>query len=108
MTGSRERRWFTGLTAILAGLYAWVAMAGQDLDRVLGLTGAVLILISLAAAWKSQAAAVVLLVAGTLPLAIVTWWSLVTPLIAVLAIVLGWTAMFANLASPSPSSSRSC
>jgi len=35
----------------------------------------------------------VLLVAGAVPLAVLTWWSIVTPILAVLALLLGWTAI---------------
>jgi len=38
---------------------------------------------------RFSAAAVAVLVLGAVPLAVVTWWSIATPVLAVLALVLG-------------------
>jgi hypothetical protein len=47
------------------------------------------ILAALAVARRSMPAAMVLLAVGALPLAITTWWSMTTPVLAVLVLLLG-------------------
>jgi len=84
------RTWRIGLVVVIAVLYAWIGFSAHGLDRVLGLVGAVLIVGAVAAVGRSRPAAVTLLLLGTLPLAVTTWWSLATPLLAVLALVLAW------------------
>jgi len=64
MNGTFRRNRLTGLTAVLAVLYLWVGVAGHGLDRVLGLTGSLLILAALVVARTSRPAAQVLLLAG--------------------------------------------
>ncbi|WP_329347863.1 hypothetical protein OG226_03610 [Streptomyces sp. NBC_01261] len=43
--------------------------------------------------------AMVVLAAGALPLAVITWWSIATPVLAVLVLLLGWFAI-RNLGRP--------
>jgi hypothetical protein len=71
------------LTGILAACYA---MTGE----LLGWIGAALILVALA---TRPPIAYAFLMAGALPLAVDTWWSLVTPLLAVLTLLLGVTTI---------------
>ena len=85
-----RRVWRGGLVVVIAALYAWVGLSAHGLDRVLGLAGAVLIIAAVAVAGRSRRAAAVLLLLGAPPLAVATWWSLATPLLAVLCVVLGW------------------
>ena len=72
--------------ALIALLYVWVGTAAHGLDQVLGLAGGLAILAAVAVARRSRAAAIALLVVGALPLAMVTWWSIATPVLAVLAL----------------------
>ena len=46
-------------------------------------------------------AAITLLLIGALPLAISTWWSIATPVLAILAVVLGWMAIRTVASGPS-------
>lgn len=85
-----HRAWLGALTASIGLLYAWVGLAAQGTDRALGLIGAVAIVAALAVASRSRPAAIVLLLLGAMPLAILSWWSIVTPLLAVLCLLLGW------------------
>lgn len=87
------------LTAIVALLYAWIGLAAHGWDRILGIVGGLVILAALVAAQRSMFVALVLLVAGALPLAVTTWWSIVTPMLAMLALLLGWSAID-NLSHP--------
>jgi hypothetical protein len=93
MNTTLRTRWTTGLTVILAALYGWIGLAGHGLDRLLGLAGALLILTALVLARWSRLTAAILLAVGALPLAVTAWWSIVTPLIASLTLLLGWTAI---------------
>ncbi len=52
-----------------------------------------LILAALILARASRPAAAVLLAVGTLPLAVAAWWSIVAPVIGLLALLLGGTAI---------------
>ncbi len=93
MNSTHRTWWAYGLTAGLAALYGWIGLAGHGLDRIFALTGAVLILAALILARTSRPAAAVLLVVGVLPLAVAAWSSIVAPLIGLLALLLGWTAI---------------
>ncbi len=90
MTGTLHRTWRIGLVVVVAVLYAWVGISAHGIDRILGLAGALLILAALAVTPRSRAVAAILLLLGALPLAVTTWWSVATPLLAVLCLLLGW------------------
>ena len=88
MTGTLHRTWRIGLVA--AALYAWVGISAHGTDRTLAPPGALLILGALTVPPRSRAVAAVLLLLGALPLAVRTWWSAATPLLAVLCLLPGW------------------
>jgi hypothetical protein len=90
MTGPVRRNWLIGLTAVIALLYLYVGIGAHGLTRLLALLGGVLILAAIVAAARSRPLARLLLLAGALPVAVATWWSLVTPFLAVLALLFGW------------------
>jgi len=87
---SRRLTLSTALTVVVALLYAWVGFASVGVDRAAGLLGAVAILAARAVTDRSRPAAMVLLVAGAVPLAVLTWWSVATPILALLGLLLGW------------------
>ncbi len=69
----------------------------------------------IAAPWagrRSPALGAVLLAAGTMPFALVTWWSLIAPAAALLALAIGLPLMLAErarrgrLRSPAPAAGR--
>jgi hypothetical protein len=96
MKRSLQRAWLSALTAIVALLYAWVGLAAHGLDRALGLVGAVAITAALAVASRSRPAAMALLLLGALPLAIHSWFSIATPVLAVLCLFFGWPRHWAH------------
>jgi hypothetical protein len=103
MNHTLRKHWNTALIAILAGLYAWIGLSTYGLDQILGLAGAALILTALTLKARSRATTLILLVIGALPLAIHTWWSVITPLLAILVITLGWLAIRASpTTTPTP------
>lgn len=87
------RAWPIGLLGTVALLYAWIGFAAVGLDRILGLAGALAILAALVLARRSTLAAVAVLLAGALPLPISTWWSIITPLLAILGLLLARPAI---------------
>lgn len=92
MNDTLRRTWPAVLIAVLAVCYLWIGAAEHGWDRVLGLVGGAVILTAVVVARRSVPAAFALLIVGVLPLAIVTWWSIVTPLIAILTLLLGGVA----------------
>ena len=93
MNATVRRIWPVVLVGVVALLYLWVGLAADGWDRVFGLAGGLLILAAVAVARRSLIAAIVLLLIGSLPLAVVTWWSILTPMLAILALVLGLAAI---------------
>ena len=95
-----QRRWLSGLVAVLGGYYVFLgADALPKAIGMLGILGGLAIWAALLATRRSHRAALGLLAAGTLPFAIVTWWSVVTPLIAILILALGPAAIRLGRAS---------
>jgi hypothetical protein len=93
MNATLRRTWPVVLVGVVALLYLWVGLAASGGDRVFGLAGGLLILVAVAVAPRSATAAITLLLIGALPLAVVTWWSIVTPVLAILALILGLAAI---------------
>jgi hypothetical protein len=89
-----ENRWWTGLTAMLGGYY--VLLGADTLPKATGLVGiasGLAIWGALRLATRSRRLAVGLLVVGALAFAIVTWWSVVTPVAAMLVVTIGPVAL---------------
>ncbi|QTE28104.1 hypothetical protein [Pengzhenrongella sicca] len=84
--------WRCALIGVLAGLCVAVGIASSGVAIAWGVLGALALLaaVALVVATRPRPAAFVLLAIGSLPLAIWTWTSLVTPLIAVLCLAVGW------------------
>jgi hypothetical protein len=95
-----SRNWMAVLTGVLAVLYGYVGIGSGGVVLAAAIVGAVLILAALAdlglPRWTREA----MLVVGALPLVALTWWSLVAPILAVLAIVVGSVAVRGGRAEP--------
>jgi hypothetical protein len=91
MNDTVRRTWPAIGVAVLALCYLWIGATAHGWDRVLGLAGGTLILaaVAVAAAHRCESAAYPLLLTGALPLAIVTWWSIATPVLAIVVLLLG-------------------
>jgi len=92
MNDTVRRTWPAIGVAVLAVCYLWIGVVAHGWDRILGLAGGLLILAEVGAARRSVPAACALLVLGALPLAVFTWWSIVTPVLAVVVLLLRWIA----------------
>ena len=96
MTGRRSvnplprHAWRMGLVIVIALLYTWIGLSAETLESIAGVGGAVLVVAALVFERRSRPTAIALLLVGAVPLAVLTWWSLVTPLLAVLCLLLGW------------------
>ena len=84
-----RRNALQGLIVILGALYIYVGAYETGPTRFVGILGGLLIAAAALARGRSRLIAAALLLLGALPLAIATWWSIVTPLIAVLTLLLG-------------------
>jgi hypothetical protein len=90
------RRWTAILTGILGLLYLALGLTAHGPAGILGLAGglATLGLIALGGrVSRSRRLALVLLAVVVAPFALLTWWSLVTPLLALLILVIGAFAL---------------
>jgi hypothetical protein len=91
---SLARHWLAGLTVVLAGYYLFLGAVALGPAGVLGILGGLLIVIAVLTARRGSAlVGHTLLVLGALPFALLTWWSVVTPLIAVLTLAIGVAAL---------------
>ncbi len=102
MNETVRRSWPIAGVCVVALLYLWVGFAAHGWDRVWGLAGGLIILAAVPVAYRSFSAAITLLLIGALPLAISTWWSIATPVLAILAVVLGWMAIRTVASGTSP------
>ncbi len=82
--------WLAVLTAVLAASYIFLGATALGLAGALGIAGGIVILATLAASARlPRHVPVLLLCVAAVPFAVLTWWSVVTPLLAMLLIVLG-------------------
>jgi hypothetical protein len=86
-------RWNIMLGA-LGALQVWLAATAVGPARILGVLGGLLVLA--AAALRPRPWSLALVAAGALPFAVLTWWSVTTPLVALLAV--GFAAVAARAA----------
>ena len=85
-----EHRWRIGLTAVLAGYDVFLgADALPKAAGLVGILGGLAVWLALWVAPQAHRLAVGLLAVGALAFAIVTWWSAITPIIAILLLTLG-------------------
>jgi hypothetical protein len=86
------RRWLRGLLVILGGFYVFLGADALGLAGALGIAGGLGIWAVLAHDSALRRASFAVIALCALPFAIATWWSAVTPLIALLMLVLGASA----------------
>ena len=93
--------WLAALTSVLAAFYIFLGATALGIAGVLGILGGIVILSALATSPRipKRLRPLVLLVAAS-PFAALTWWSVITPLLAVLILAIGWAAL--NRAPESP------
>ena len=95
------RSWTTVLTVVLGCIYMFLGATALGLAGVLGIVGGILVLAALAGPDRiPRRYRVLLLVAAVVPFAVLTWWSVVTPLIALLALAIGCVAISRSGGAP--------
>jgi hypothetical protein len=91
------------LITVLAAFYILLGAAALGRTGVLGILGGAATIALVAAAGRLQKRlAVVLLIAGVAPFAVLTWWSIVSPLLAILVIAIGLSAAWSAPSVPRP------
>jgi hypothetical protein len=93
------RSWLAVLTVVLGTFYIFLGATALGLAGTLGIVGGLVILTLVATARRfPRRVAYAVLVVAALPFALLTWWSIVTPLLAILVIAIGSLALRANRA----------
>jgi hypothetical protein len=82
------------LLGVLGAFEVWLAATAVGPARILGILGGLLVLA--AAVLRPRPWTLALVVGGVAPFAVLTWWSVTTPLVAVLAV--GFAAVAARSA----------
>ncbi|HXL44197.1 MAG TPA: hypothetical protein VN960_09085 [Gaiellaceae bacterium] len=94
VAAAAERNWTAILTVVLACFYVFLGATALGLAGLLGIAGGLLVLGLVATRRKLPSpVAVVLLLLAALPFAVLTWWSVATPLIGILLLALGVPAL---------------
>jgi hypothetical protein len=93
MMATIQRLWWVGLTGVLCIYYLAIGVTAGGSIAVAAVLGAVVMGSALALRSRSRPAANALLVLSALPLGILTWWSLVTPIVATLTLICGGLAI---------------
>jgi hypothetical protein len=96
-----ERRWRRALVVVLGGYYVFLGADALGLAGAFGIVGGLVVWMALAVRSESRSVTLALIALGALPFAIATWWSVVTPLIALLMLVIGAAAARPTIARQS-------
>lgn len=84
-----ERHLRIGLLAVCGAYHVFLGATALGIAGALGVVGGVLIWAAARTARQSPRTAYTLLLGGALPFAAATWWSVVTPILAVVTVVVG-------------------
>lgn len=84
-----ERHWRVALLALCGLYYVFLGATALGVAGTAGIVGGLLIWGVASTAPRSASGAYALLLVGALPFAAATWWSVVTPLVALTAVVAG-------------------
>jgi uncharacterized membrane protein YozB (DUF420 family) len=88
------RRWLDVLTVVLGAYYVFLGATALGVPGLLGVVGGIVIVAVVATSSRiPPRIAPIVLVAAALPFAVLTWWSIVTPLVAILVVAIGWLAL---------------
>lgn len=89
-------RWPAILLVVLALIYLTFGIFARSGTGLLGVAGALAVVAALALHGRSRPLAMAVLVTGTLPFAVVAYWSVVIPLTATLLLVIGLPYLLAS------------
>jgi hypothetical protein len=89
-----SRSWLAALAVVLGAFYMFLGVTALGVPGVLGIVGGITILAVVATSSRVRPGlGSFILVAAALPFAVLTWWSIVTPLLAIATIAVGWRAL---------------
>jgi hypothetical protein len=89
-----SRSWLAALMFVLGAFYVFLGATALGLAGALGISGGVVIIAVAATSTRTpMRARQIALVAAALPFALLTWWSVVTPALAILVVAIGWCAV---------------
>ena len=101
ITAAAARSWTTILVVPLGCLYVFLGATALGLPGLLGIVGGILVLAAAAGHGRTpRRCRTPFLFVAVAPFAVLTWWSVVTPLIALLAIAIGSPAISRLAAAP--------
>lgn len=87
--------WTRGLISVLGAIEILMAVSARPVTTiVVGVAGGIALMVAPWLSGRVRTAYVPLLLIGTLPFAAVTWWSLATPLLAAVTLIIGLTVAF--------------
>ena len=90
------RNWTAVLSVVLGAFYVFLGATALGIAGILGIAGGLLVIGLVATQGKlSLPISLPLLVLAALPFAVLTWWSVATPLIAILLLAFGALALCA-------------
>lgn len=86
--------WLRGLLGVLGGCELLMAVSAASVANVVaGLLAGLALIAAAMRAGSHTRAMITLLIVATLPFAVLTWWTIVTPLISVVGLVIGLAAV---------------
>jgi uncharacterized membrane protein YozB (DUF420 family) len=89
-----SRSWLAALAFVLGAFYIFLGATALGVPGVLGVVGGITIIAVVATSSRVPSrVGSFTLVAAALPFAVLTWWSIVTPLLAITTIAIGWRAL---------------
>jgi hypothetical protein len=89
-----SRRWLAALTVVLGAFFIFLGVTALGVPGVLGIVGGITIVSVVATSSRVPSrVGFFILVAAAVPFAVLTWWSIVTPLLAIATIAIGWRAL---------------
>lgn len=89
LTGALRAHWTTVLLFVLAAIHLAFGIVARSAAGLLGIVGAVAVVAAWNLGGRSRAWAAGLLVVGAVPFALATFWTVVTPITAVLLLAVG-------------------
>ncbi len=92
--------WLSGLVSALGAFELLMAVTvGPAAVLATGVVGGLALIATPWLTARSRTGAIALLLAGTVPFAVLTWWSVATPLLAVLGLVIGLSIIRSHAAA---------
>jgi hypothetical protein len=96
-----SRNWLAALTVVLGAFYVFLGATALGVAGLLGILGGIMIFTVVATSSRiPPRVGQLVLFAAALPLAVLTWWSIVTPLLAILIVTIGRSALRRSVRSP--------